>query len=89
MKSRLNFALSMAFDFDCLLIDEGLSAGDSRFTERCRNALEAKKNKAILMVSHDQESIYNFCDSAKVLEDGKLLDFRSIDEAINHFNKCS
>ena len=87
MKSRLNFALSMAFDFDCLLIDEGLSAGDSRFTKRCRNALEAKKNKAILMVSHDQESIYSFCDSAKVLEDGKLMDFNSIEAALHYFNR--
>ncbi|MBX9594686.1 MAG: ATP-binding cassette domain-containing protein, partial [Roseomonas sp.] len=31
MKARLIFALSMAVDFDCYLIDEVIAAGDARF----------------------------------------------------------
>ena len=34
MKSRLNFATSLAFDFDCYLIDEVLSVGDPKFRKR-------------------------------------------------------
>lgn len=86
MRGRLNFALSMAFDFDCLLIDEGLTAGDSRFAERCHQALEAKKDCAILMVAHAQESIKQFCQKAYVLEDGSLLSFNSMDDAYHHYN---
>lgn len=81
MRGRLAFALSMAFDFDCLLIDEGLSAGDARFTERCRIALEERKNKAILMVSHSQNSVRQFCNEAAVLQEGKLYRFNQMNDA--------
>jgi capsular polysaccharide transport system ATP-binding protein len=81
MRGRLAFALSMAFDFDCFLIDEGLSAGDARFTERCRTALEERKNRAILMVSHSQHSIRQFCNEAGVLQDGKLHCFNNMNDA--------
>ena len=86
MKGRLNFALSMAFNFDCLLIDEGLTAGDSRFADRCHKALEEKKDCAILMVAHSQESIRQFCQKAYVLEGGSLLSFNSMDDAYHHYN---
>jgi capsular polysaccharide transport system ATP-binding protein len=87
MKGRLNFALSMAFQFDCLLIDEGLSAGDVRFAKKCQNALEEKKqNCSILMVSHSEQSIRDFCDKAFILENGSLVEFSSVDEAFNHYN---
>jgi len=86
MRGRLNFALSMAFNFDCLLIDEGLTAGDSRFADRCHQALEAKKDCAILMVAHAQESIRQFCQKAYVLEGGTLLSFDSMDDAYRHYN---
>jgi capsular polysaccharide transport system ATP-binding protein len=86
MRGRLNFALSMAFNFDCLLIDEGLTAGDSRFADRCHEALEAKKDCAILMVAHAQESIRQFCQKAYVLEGGTLLSFDSMDDAYRHYN---
>ena len=85
MRGRLNFALSMAFKFDCLLIDEGLSAGDSRFNERSKQALEENKDQAILMVSHSEASIRDFCDKACVLENGILLDFSSKEDAQKYY----
>lgn len=88
MRGRLAFALSMAFNFDCLLIDEGLSAGDSRFTERCRDALNQKKEKAIVMVSHSQASIKEFCDQAYVLHQGQLHPFASMDAAYQFYGNC-
>ncbi len=88
MRGRLGFALSMAFDFDCLLIDEGLSAGDARFTQRCRDALEKKKEKAIVMVSHAQGSVRDFCDRACVLSEGKLHDFDSLNSAYQFYETC-
>ncbi len=88
MRGRLAFALSMAFDFDCLLIDEGLSAGDSRFTQRCKDALEKRKDKAIVMVSHSQASIKDFCDQAYVLNEGALHPFASLDAAYQFYGNC-
>jgi capsular polysaccharide transport system ATP-binding protein len=88
MRGRLAFALSMAFDFECLLIDEGLSAGDSRFTQRCHDALMSKKDKTIVMVSHSQASIKEFCDHAYVLNEGLLHQFESMDKAYEYFEGC-
>lgn len=87
MRGRLGFALSMAFNFDCLLIDEGLSAGDSRFTQRCHDALKAKQDQAILMVSHSQASIEAFCDTAYVLQAGQLHSFDSLGSAYAFYEK--
>jgi capsular polysaccharide transport system ATP-binding protein len=88
MRGRLAFALSMAFDFDCLLIDEGLSAGDSRFTKRCKDALNQRKDKAIVMVSHSQASIKDFCDQAYVLDQGHLHPFATLDAAYQFYGSC-
>lgn len=88
MRGRLAFALSMAFEFDCLLIDEGLSAGDSRFTQRCQDALNEKKEKAIVMVSHSQASIKQFCDQAYVLDQGQLHSFDSMNSAYQYYEGC-
>ena len=89
MRGRLGFALSMAFDFECLLIDEGLSAGDSRFTQRCHDALTSKKDKSILMVSHSESSIKEFCNQAYVLHEGRLHSYESMDSAYKYYTECN
>jgi len=89
MRGRLAFAISMAFNFDCLLIDEGLSAGDSRFTQRCKDALDEKKEKAILMVSHSKASIEEFCSQAYVLSSGQLHGFESMALAYEYYDRLN
>lgn len=82
MKARLNFAISMAIDFDCLLIDEVLAVGDARFKERCHEELLVKRaDRAIVLVSHEPEMIREICDSAYVLHDGHLHDFNTVESA--------
>ncbi len=82
MKARLNFAISMAIDFDCMLIDEVLAVGDARFKERCHEELLVKRaDRAIVLVSHEPEMIRQICDSAYVLHDGHLHDFNDVDSA--------
>jgi len=82
MSTRLAFALSMAVEFDCFLIDETMAVGDSRFHERCHNELFVKrKDRAFILVSHDANEIRRHCESACVLHQGKLHPFPTIDEA--------
>ena len=65
MKARLNFAISMAIDFDCMLIDEILAVGDARFKERCHEELIVKrKERALVLVSHEHGMIREICDTA-------------------------
>jgi len=82
MLTRLAFALSMAIEFDCFLIDEVIAVGDSRFHERCHAELfQKRKDRAFILVSHDVNTIKQHCESVAVLQDGKLHNFASIDEA--------
>ncbi|MCW9732364.1 ABC transporter ATP-binding protein [Avibacterium sp. 20-15] len=88
MKARLAFALSLSVEFDCYLIDEVIAVGDSRFSAKCRYELfEKRKDRSIILVSHSPSAIREYCDNAKVLEKGKLLDFPSIDEAYQYYNQ--
>jgi capsular polysaccharide transport system ATP-binding protein len=87
MTARLAFAVSLAVEFDCYLVDEITSAGDARFQQKCHDALMARKaSGALLMVSHDPHTLAAFCNSGAVLEDGKLTLFPTIEAAIErHF----
>ncbi|MCX8712104.1 ABC transporter ATP-binding protein [Gilliamella sp. B3464] len=87
MKARLAFALSLAIEFDCYLIDEVIAVGDSRFTEKCKKELfENKKDRALILVSHNMNAIKNYCDKAMVLDSGNLYQFETIEEAYKYHN---
>lgn len=84
MSARLAFAISLAVDFDCYLIDEVTAAGDARFRQRCHDALRARlANAALMMVSHDPSTLTDFCSSGAVLHDGQLHLFSTISDALN------
>jgi capsular polysaccharide transport system ATP-binding protein len=86
MSMRLAFALSMAIEFDCFLIDEGLSVGDSRFGDRCHVELfQKRKDRSFILVSHDPHIIKTYCERACVLHRGQLLDFATVDEAYQFY----
>ena len=88
MRARLAFALSMAIEFDCFLIDEVIAVGDSRFHEKCKVELfEKRKDRAMILVSHNANVIKSYCDSASVLVRGKLNSFAAIDEAYAYYEQ--
>jgi capsular polysaccharide transport system ATP-binding protein len=82
MRSRLAFAISMAVEFDCFLIDEIISVGDARFHAKCQTELfEKRKDRAFVMVSHEAHNIREHCDRAAVLHAGKMHMFDDTDTA--------
>lgn len=86
MNARLAFAISMAIEFDCYLIDEVLSVGDHRFTEKCNLELfEKRKDRSMIIVSHSTDLIRERCNRALVLEKGSMQDFPNIEDAINEY----
>ena len=56
MRARLAFAISMAIEFDCYLIDEVIAVGDARFHEKCQIELFEKRK---------DETYRNFIDYLK------------------------
>jgi capsular polysaccharide transport system ATP-binding protein len=82
MLTRLAFALSMAIEFDCFLIDEAMIVGDARFHERCHYELfQKRKDRAFILVTHDAEAIKTYCENAVVLSGGRLHTFPNVDAA--------
>lgn len=87
MRARLAFAISMAVEFDCFLIDEVVAVGDQRFHEKCHTELfEKRANRAMIIVSHDTHYIREHCSRASVLHEGKLHNFEDLDSAFYFYN---
>jgi capsular polysaccharide transport system ATP-binding protein len=86
MRARLGFAASMMIDFDCYLIDEVVSVGDSRFQARCQKELYDKRSdRALIIVSHDSNYLREHCNRACVLDKGVLSHFPNIHNAIHNY----
>ncbi len=86
MSARLAFALSMAIEFDCFLIDEAMVVGDARFHARCYDELFRKrKDRSFILVSHNAVQIKEHCENAVVLHEGHLLQFPTVDAAYQFY----
>lgn len=74
MVMRLGFAVASAIEPELLIVDEALSVGDARFSQKCiRRIREIRENGAtILFVSHDPGAVTTLCDEAILLEAGEL-----------------
>ena len=88
MRARLAFAISMAVEFDCFLIDEVIAVGDTRFHDKCQHELfEKRKDRAFVVVSHEAHNIRERCSTALVLHQGKLHPFTNIEEAYSFYQE--
>jgi lipopolysaccharide transport system ATP-binding protein len=74
MVSRLAFAAAAHTDFDTLLLDEALSAGDARFRARCDETLQhfRREGRTLIVVSHGVASITALCDRALWIDHGRM-----------------
>ena len=87
MRARLAFALSIAIEFDCYLIDEVIMVGDQRFFRRCQEELfEKRSDRALIIVSHDMGFIRQVCDRGSVIHDSRLHLCGSVDEAVAFYD---
>jgi len=90
MRARLNFGLSLMFDFDYLLIDETLAVGDSRFKKKSKDALMEKiKTCSVLLVSHNMNILKDICDAGIVVNDGSITYFSDISDAITKYEEIN
>jgi capsular polysaccharide transport system ATP-binding protein len=88
MRARLAFALSMAIEFDCFLIDEIVAVGDSNFQKKCHFELfENRKNRAKVIVSHNPDFINQHCSKAYVLHNGLIFKFETLEQSVNFYNQ--
>ncbi len=87
MRARLAFALSMAVDFDCFLVDEVVAVGDSRFRQRCQVELfEKRRDRAKILVSHDPNFLLQHSSRMVLLTGGQLLSFGNNADALDYYH---
>jgi capsular polysaccharide transport system ATP-binding protein len=84
MRARLNFALSIAVDFDCYLIDEIIAVGDQRFQRRSQEEMfEKRADRSLILASHVPSMVKDYCSRALVLHRGRGKVFDDLDLAID------
>jgi capsular polysaccharide transport system ATP-binding protein len=82
MRMRLAFALSLAIQFECLLIDEVILVGDRRFQQKCHDELfQNRKTCAMIVAIHDIGFVKEYCAKVLILMDGRGRVFDNIDLA--------
>lgn len=87
MRARLNFALSLAIDFDCYLVDEIIAVGDKRFQRRCQEELfEKRADRSLILASHIETHIRDYCNRAVIVHRGRAKEFDDLDLAIEIYN---
>jgi len=74
MFMRLAFAVSAHLDAEIMLVDEVLAVGDAAFQDKCKAKLReiALSGRTILFTSHDMEAVERICNSAIVLDRGRV-----------------
>lgn len=75
MHSKLAFSIVAILESDIMLVDEVLSVGDSRFKKKSYNKMKQlinDKNRTVLIVSHNSETLQELCTSVLWLHDGEI-----------------
>ncbi len=87
MRARLAFGVSISVDFDAYLVDEITAVGDKRFKHKCVEAFQARRQRSTLvMVSHNLQTLKNYCDKGAYLYRGKLLLYDTLEEAADAYD---
>ena len=73
MQVRLAFSIAIRAKGDILLLDEVLAVGDAAFQQKCHDYFASLHgNQTVILVTHDMNSVVEFCDRAILIENGKI-----------------
>lgn len=88
MRARLAFAACLAIDFDVYLIDEVTEVGDQRFRRKCAEAFRARMaHSDIILVSHNPQTLRQYCDRGAILTNGTLSLYDNIAAALARYHR--
>jgi ABC-2 type transport system ATP-binding protein len=89
MATRLAFATVTAMEADILLMDEVIGTGDARFMDKAEHRLKEfiHRSKILVLASHTESIIRNFCNKALLLEQGKIQQIGSVDDILELYQQ--
>jgi len=86
MRARLAFALSLAIEFECYLIDEIILVGDQNFQRKCRTEMfERRQDRSMIVASHSPEFLKHYCNKAIVIHQTKATMYDDVNEAVERY----
>lgn len=87
MRARLAFALSLAIEFDCYLIDEIILVGDQNFQRKCHIELfEKRGDRAMVLASHNADVIREYCDRAVIIHESRATEYDDVEYALETYS---
>lgn len=89
MALRLGFAIAAHLEPDVLLIDEAFAVGDTAFRDRCLGRMLAFKaaGTTMVLVSHERYLVEQLCDTALLLDHGRVMAIGRPDEAFAGYER--
>ena len=84
MYLRLAFSVAAHLEPEVLVVDEVLAVGDAAFQKKCLGKMGevTREGRTVVFVSHNTGAIENLCQSALVLEHGRVVFRGGVKEAI-------
>lgn len=88
MQMRVAFSVATAQRPDILIVDEALSVGDTYFQHKSFERIRQfrREGTTLLLVSHDKQAIQSVCDSAILLDGGRLARQGQPEEIMDYYN---
>jgi lipopolysaccharide transport system ATP-binding protein len=88
MHARLGFSLAVNLRPDVLLVDEILSVGDEAFQRKCIETMKKIQGagKTVVFVSHNSETIQNFCSRVCLLDEGSLKALGAASDVLREYH---
>ncbi len=88
MQMRVAFSVATAVRPDILIVDEALSVGDTYFQHKSFDRIRQfrREGTTLLLVSHDKQAIQSVCDSAILLDAGRLARQGAPEEIMDYYN---
>lgn len=89
MALRLGFAIASHLEPEILLIDEAFAVGDTAFRDRCLGRMLAFKaaGTTMVLVSHERYLVEQLCDTALLLDHGRVLAHGRPEEAFAAYER--
>ena len=90
MRLRLGFAIAVHAQPDILILDEGLSVGDSVFQKKAKAKIQQLFNRkiTIIIVSHNLEFLKEYCTRIILIRKGIIVEDGSI-AVLNKYDRSS
>ncbi|MBQ3163645.1 MAG: ABC transporter ATP-binding protein [Lachnospiraceae bacterium] len=90
MYSKLAFAITSNLETNIMLVDEVLSVGDESFQKKSFAKMESlirDKNRTVIIVSHDINTLRNLCDRVMWMHEGKIKELGEKQEVLEKYEE--